>query len=161
MAFNPKPEVEIRILDPRLRTWGLPTYQSDHAAAIDLRACLDAPLTLQPQAQAVLIDSGIALHMANPHMAAMILPRSGMGHKKGLVLGNATGLIDADYTAEIRISVWNRTPAEGGAPIIIEPGERIAQMMFVPVLRPTLGEVDNFSESSARGGGGFGSTGSL
>ena len=159
MAIDPAPAVEIRILDERLKAWGLPRYHSDHAAAIDLRACLDRTLLLHPQAEAVLIDSGIALHMANPHMAAVILPRSGLGHKKGLVLGNATGLIDADYTAEIRISVWNRTPPDGGAPIIIEPGERIAQMMFVPVLRPALQEVDNFSASSARGGGGFGSTG--
>ncbi|MBM3387782.1 MAG: dUTP diphosphatase [Betaproteobacteria bacterium] len=149
--------IEIQILDTRLNTWGLPQYQSAMAAAIDLFACLDAPLQLAPQAPAVLVPSGIALHMNNAHVCAVILPRSGLGHKKGLVLGNSVGLIDADYTAQCFISVWNRNP--NGEAITIEPGERIAQMMFLPVVRPQFSVVEQFSSSSERGGGGFGSTG--
>lgn len=149
--------IEIQILDARLNAWGLPKYQSEMAAAIDLFACLDAPLQLAPQAPAVLVPSGIALHMNNAHLCAVILPRSGLGHKKGLVLGNSVGLIDADYTAQCFISVWNRNPS--GEAITIEPGERIAQMVFLPVVRPQFKVVDTFSQSSERGGGGFGSTG--
>lgn len=151
------PPVELKLLDPRLRNWGLPSYQSPMAAALDLRACLDAPLALQPGAPAELVRSGIALHMADPHLAAVILPRSGLGHRKGLVMGNAVGLIDADYTEEILISAWNRNPP-GTEPIVIRPGERIAQMLFVPVVRPALVEVAEFSRTSGRMGG-FGSTG--
>jgi dUTP pyrophosphatase len=152
------PNIEIKILDPRLNTWGLPKYQTPLAAAIDLFACIDAPMQIQPQAAAVLVPSGIALHMDSPALCAVILPRSGLGHKKGLVLGNSVGLIDADYTAQCFISVWNRNPP-GSDAITIEPGERIAQMMFLPVVRPQLNVVDEFSRSSERGGGGFGSTG--
>ena len=152
------PNIEIKILDPRLNAWGLPKYQTPLAAAIDLFACIDAPMQIQPQAAAVLIPSGIALHMDSPALCAVILPRSGLGHKKGLVLGNSVGLIDADYTAQCFISVWNRNPP-GSDAITIEPGERIAQMMFLPVVRPQLNVVDEFSRSSERGGGGFGSTG--
>lgn len=152
------PNIEIKILDPRLNTWGLPKYQTPLAAAIDLFACIDAPMQIQPQAAAVLVPSGIALHMDSPALCAVILPRSGLGHKKGLVLGNSVGLIDADYTAQCFISVWNRNPP-GSEAITIEPGERIAQMMFLPVVRPQLNVVDEFSRSSERGGGGFGSTG--
>lgn len=150
--------IEIQILDARLNEWGLPKYQTELAAAIDLFACLDAPLQLAPQAPAVLVPSGIALHMNNAHVCAVILPRSGLGHKKGLVLGNSVGLIDADYTAQCFISVWNRNPA-GSEAITIQPGERIAQMMFLPVVRPQFNVVETFSQSSERGGGGFGSTG--
>ena len=149
--------VELKVLDPRLRDWGLPAWQTPMAAAVDLHACLDAPLTLQPGAPAELVPSGLALHMADPHLAALILPRSGLGHRKGLVLGNAVGLIDADYTGEILISAWNRN-APGTAPLVIRPGERIAQMLFVPVVRPALVEVAEFTRGSARRGG-FGSTG--
>ena len=149
--------VELKVLDPRLRDWGLPDRQTPMAAALDLRACLDAPLLLHAGAPAELVRSGIALHMADPHLAAVILPRSGLGHRKGLVLGNAVGLIDADYTDEILVSAWNRNPP-GSAPIVIQPGERIAQMLFVPVVRPALVEVAAFSRDSARTGG-FGSTG--
>ena len=149
--------VELKVLDPRLRDWGLPAWQTPMAAAVDLHACLDAPLTLQPGAPAELVPSGLALHMADPHLAAVILPRSGLGHRKGLVMGNAVGLIDADYTDEILISAWNRNPP-GSAPILIQPGERIAQMLFVPVVRPALVEVTEFSRTSGRMGG-FGSTG--
>ena len=154
-----KPTIEIKVLDPRLHTWGLPNYQTALAAAIDLFACIDQPLTLQPQAAAVLIPSGMALHMNSPEFCAVILPRSGLGHKKGLVLGNSVGLIDADYTAQCFISVWNRNPASQAEPITIQPGERIAQMMFLPVVRPEFKVVSEFSSNSVRGGGGFGSTG--
>ena len=152
------PRVEIKILDARLTTWGLPRYQSDMAAAIDLHACLDAPLTIEAQSPAQLVSSGISLHLADPHLAAIVVPRSGLGHKKGLVLGNLQGVIDADYTGPVMISVWNRSAA-GTAPIIIEPGERIAQMLFVPVIRPTFAVVTGFTAASKRGSGGFGSTG--
>ena len=149
------PTIEIKLLDPRLNDWGLPSYQSAHAAAIDLHACLDAPLTIPPGAPPVLISAGFAVHIADPHVAALVLPRSGMGHKKGLVLGNLVGLIDPDYTGPIMVSAWNR----GTAPVSLSPGERFAQMMFVPVVRPLLTRVDAFSAMSARGEGGFGSTG--
>jgi dUTP pyrophosphatase len=151
-------QVEIKVLDERLKTWGLPRYQSEMAAAVDLHACLDTPLVIEAGAAAQLVPSGIALHMANPNLAAVILPRSGSGHKRGLVLGNLQGLIDADYIGPIMISVWNRN-AMGTAPIVIEPGERIAQMMFLPVVRVSFETVEEFSTESGRGDGGFGSTG--
>ena len=151
--------IEIKVLDPRLHEWGLPKYQTPLAAAIDLFACIQEPLQLQPQQAAVLIPSGIALHMDSLDFCAVILPRSGLGHKKGLVLGNSVGLIDADYTAQCFISVWNRNPADSNAIITIQPGERIAQMMFLPVVRPEFKVVEAFSSSSQRGSGGFGSTG--
>ncbi len=149
------PTIEIKLLDPRLRDWGLPRYQSDAAAAIDLHACLDAALTIAPGEPPTLISAGFAVHIADPHIAALVLPRSGMGHKKGLVLGNLVGLIDPDYTGPIMVSAWNR----GTAPVTLTPGERFAQMMFVPVIRPVLAEVAAFSQNSLRGAGGFGSTG--
>lgn len=153
-------ELEVKVLDERLRTWGLPRYQSDLAAGIDLIACLDAPVTVLPQAPAQLIPTGLALHMNSEAYFAVIVPRSGLGHKKGLVLGNGIGVIDADYMAQCYVSVWNRNPAgEGAEPIVIQPGDRIAQMLFLPVLRPRLVVVDEFSASSERGLGGFGSTG--
>jgi dUTP pyrophosphatase len=152
------PTVEIKVLDARLNDWGLPAYQSQMAAAIDLHACIDGPLTIEPGTPAQLVPAGFAVHLGNPYMAATIVPRSGLGHKKGLVLGNSIGVIDADYQGQIMVSVWNRN-APGSAPIVIEPGERIAQMMFVPVLRPVFTTVSEFSEDSARGAGGFGSTG--
>jgi len=111
------------------------------------------------EAPAQLVPTGIALHMNTPELCALILPRSGLGHKKGLVLGNSVGLIDADYTAQCFISAWNRNPKDGGEAITIQPGERIAQMMFVPVVRPQFAVVDEFSQASRRGEGGFGSTG--
>lgn len=154
-----KPCVEIKILDDRLRVWGLPKYQTTLAAAIDLMACLDAPLVLKPQASAVLIPTGLALHMDSAKLCSVILPRSGLGHKKGLVLGNSVGLIDADYTAQCFISAWNRNPAESGLDILIHPGDRIAQMLFLPVVRPEFLVVDEFTAASERGEGGFGSTG--
>jgi dUTP pyrophosphatase len=151
--------IEIKVLDKRLHEWGLPKYQTPLAAAIDLFACIDQPLQLQPQEATVLIPSGIALHMDSLDFCAVILPRSGLGHKKGLVLGNSVGLIDADYTAQCFISAWNRNPASSNQVITIQPGERIAQMMFLPVVRPEFKVVEEFSTTSQRGGGGFGSTG--
>ena len=156
--FDPTPSVAVKILDPRLLDWGLPAYQSAMAAAIDLHACIDAPLALAPLSPAHLIPSGIAIHMADPHMAALIVPRSGLGHKKGLVVGNLVGVIDADYMGPIMVSAWNRSAA-GTDPIVIAPGDRIAQLIFVPILRPTLEVVDDFAQATARGEGGFGSTG--
>ncbi|MDX1496701.1 MAG: dUTP diphosphatase [Salinisphaeraceae bacterium] len=151
--------VEIKIIDSRLREWGLPAYQSQMAAGIDLYACLDEEMLLQPQAAAVLIPTGMAMHMASDDICALILPRSGLGHKKGLVLGNSVGLIDADYTDQCFISAWNRNPVGmPDAEIVIHPGDRIAQMMFVPVVRPGFQVVEEFSLQSERQGG-FGSTG--
>ena len=151
-------EVELKVLDPRLNEWGLPTYQSALAAAIDLHACLDAPAVLHPGAAPMLISSGIAVHIGNPALAGLVLPRSGLGHRKGLVLGNLVGLIDADYSGPILVSAWNRNVS--GEPIVLQPGERFAQLMFVPVVRAAFRVVEAFSVSSVRGAGGFGSTGS-
>jgi len=151
------PQFEIKVLDDRIYDWGLPAYQTDLSAGIDLFACVEAPVELQPQAAAVLIPSGIAIQMNHPNIAAFLLARSGLGHKKGLVLGQGVGTIDADYTNQIFISAWLRT-APGGDPIIIMPGDRIAQLVFVPILRPTFEVVETFSASTNRGGG-FGSTG--
>ena len=158
MSLNVTPRIEIKILDPRLNAWGLPRYQSAMAAAVDLHACIDVALEIPPGTPAVLVSSGIALHLADPHLAAIVVPRSGLGHKKGLVMGNLQGVIDADYTGPIMISVWNRSGLDT-APVVIEPGERIAQMMFVPIVRPVFEVVAEFSTGSTRGGGGFGSTG--
>jgi dUTP pyrophosphatase len=158
MSTHATPTMEITILDARLRTWGLPRYQSDGAAAIDLHACLDAPAVLAPGAAPVLISAGFAVHIADPSIAALVLPRSGLGHRRGLVLGNLVGLIDPDYTGPILVSAWNRSPP-GSEPIVLNAGERFAQMLFVPILRPALRIVDSFSVETARGPGGFGSTG--
>ena len=152
------PEIELKILDDRLHDWGLPAYQTAMSAGIDLHACIKDPVTLSPQASAVLIPSGIAVLMNDPHMVAFVLARSGLGHKKGLVLGQAVGTIDADYANEIFISAWLRTPP-GSEPLTIQPGDRIAQLVFMPILRPRFEVVDEFSTSTKRGLGGFGSTG--
>ncbi len=149
--------VELVVLDARLHEWGLPRYQTGMAAAVDLHACLPAPLDLPPGAAPVLVPAGFAIHMADPRMAALVLPRSGLGHK-GLVLGNLVGLIDPDYTGPVTVSAWNRSPP-GTAPITLLPGERFAQLLFVPTLRPALALVDAFTAPSARGAGGWGSTG--
>jgi dUTP pyrophosphatase len=150
--------VELKVLDGRLREWGLPRYQTSMAAAIDLHACIDTPLQLHPGVQPALISSGLAVHLRDPNMAALVLPRSGLGHRKGLVLGNLVGLIDADYTGPVLVSAWNRS-SPGQDPIVIAPGERFAQMVFVPILRPEFCVVEEFSSPSERGAGGFGSTG--
>lgn len=158
MTPDPRPTLELRIVDPRLHEWGLPAYQTDLSAGIDLHACIDAPMAIEAQAPATLIPSGIAVLMNDPHMVAFLLARSGLGHKKGLVLGQAVGTIDADYANQIFISTWNRNPP-GSDPIIIEPGDRIAQLVFLPILRPSFAVVDEFSTTTQRGLGGFGSTG--
>lgn len=160
-------KVAVKILDERIHDWGLPRYESDGAAAIDLRACIDEPMEIKAGDPAVLISSGIALGMGSPEIAAIIAPRSGRGHKEGLVLGNGIGLIDSDYTGAVLLSTFNRNPP-GGKSIRIEPGERIAQLRFVPVIRPTLEVVDEFETETARGAGGlhgqgvrYGRTGSV
>lgn len=152
------PTIELRILDPRLETWGPPRYRTDMAAAVDLHACVDEPIAIPAAAAPVLIPVGFALSIADPHVAAVILPRSGLGHGSGLVLGNLVGLIDADYQGPVMVSAWNRLPA-GSGPVRIAPGDRIAQMAFVPVVRPTFRVVAEFTAATARGAGGFGSTG--
>ncbi len=150
--------IELKILDDRLKHWGVPRYQSEGAAAVDLHACLDGPLLILPGSAPVLVPAGFGLHIGDPSIAALVLPRSGLGHKKGLVLGNLVGLIDADYTGPIMVSAWNRSP-HGAEPVVLQPGERFAQLMFVPVLRPSFALVEEFSARSGRGAGGFGSTG--
>ena len=145
----------MRVLDARLHDWGLPAYQTAGAAAVDLHACVDTPVVLLPGEAAVLIPAGFAMHIAEPGMAALILPRSGLGHRKGLVLGNTAGLIDSDYTGPILVSAWNR----GTDAVTVQPGERFAQMVFVPVIRANLMVAEAFTGASARGSGGFGSTG--
>lgn len=156
--MNESPAVEVKVLDTRLHQWGLPHYQSELAAAIDLHACVESPVRLAPADAPALISAGIAIRIGDPNLAALVLPRSGLGHKKGLVLGNLVGLIDPDYLGPIMISAWNRSAA-GSEPIVINPGERIAQMMFVPIVRPALKTVAEFSAQTGRGAGGFGSTG--
>ena len=158
MANEVNPRIEIKVLDRRLHDWGLPKYQSAMAAAIDLHACIDAAISIAAGAPALLISSGIAIHLADPQLAAIVVPRSGLGHKQGLVMGNLMGVVDADYTGPVMISVWNRS-ALGTQPVVIEPGERIAQMLFVPIVRPVFEVVEQFAKASERGSGGFGSTG--
>lgn len=146
--------LQIRILDARLgREFPLPAYATAGSAGMDLRACLDAPLALAP-GRAELIPTGLAIHLADPGLAAVILPRSGLGHKHGVVLGNLVGLIDSDYQGQLLVSCWNR----GQEMFIIQPGERIAQLVVVPVVQVALEVVERFDES-ARGVGGFGHSG--
>jgi dUTP pyrophosphatase len=144
--------IDVKLLDERLKSHP-PAYASEGAAGLDLRACLNAPLTLHP-GETTLVPSGLAIHLADTGLAAMVLPRSGLGHKHGIVLGNLVGLIDSDYQGQIFVSVWNR----GRASFTIQPMERIAQLVVVPALQVGLNVVDEFPESE-RGGAGFGSTG--
>ncbi|HAC32989.1 MAG TPA: dUTP diphosphatase [Gammaproteobacteria bacterium] len=147
--------IELKILDPRLGSdYPLPNYATEGAAGIDLRAMVDEPVALAP-GETQLIGTGIAIHIGDPGVAAMLLPRSGLGHKHGIVLGNLVGLIDSDYQGEVMVSCWNR----GSDRFQIEPGERLAQMVFVPVLQASFNVVDEFSPT-IRGAGGFGHTGS-
>lgn len=149
-----RPKVPLRILDERLgRDFPLPAYATPGSAGVDLRACVDAPLTVAPGATE-LIPTGIAMHLEDPGLAATILPRSGLGHKHGIVLGNLVGLIDSDYQGEILVSCWNR----GAEPFDIEPGLRLAQLVIVPVVQVEFEVVPGFS-TSERGAGGFGHTG--
>jgi len=150
--------MQIKVLDPRVSDWGLPRFQTAGAAGVDLFACVDGVLLVQAQEAAVLVRSGIAISFGDLSVAGLVLPRSGLGHRKGLVLGNTIGLIDPDYSGEILISVWNRSPL-GSAPIEIRAGERIGQLVFVPVVRPSFEVVEDFSDQTTRGAGGFGSTG--
>ena len=146
--------LEVKVLDPRYGAqWPLPAYATSASAAIDLRAALDATLRLAP-GDAALVPSGLAIHIKDPRLCALVLPRSGLGHKHGIVLGNGTGLIDADYQGPLLISTWNRGTAE----FAIEPGDRIAQLLLLPIVRADLQVVDTF-EHSERGSGGFGHTG--
>ena len=147
-------DIELKILDPKIgSTYPLPAYATDGSAGLDLRACLDAPLVLAP-GQTELIQTGLAMHIKDPQLAATILPRSGLGHKHGIVLGNLVGLIDSDYQGPLMVSCWNR----GKAPYTVEPGERIAQLVIVPVLKAQFNIVSEF-EMTQRGEGGFGSSG--
>jgi dUTP pyrophosphatase len=154
-------KIELKILDPRLPGWGFPHWGSELSAGLDLHACIEAPLWIEPQAPAVLISSGIAFRIGEPEWCGLVLPRSGLGHRAGLVLGNAVGLIDADYEGTCLISVWNRNPAASGSDprIGINPGDRIAQLVFTRITRPEFEIVGEFSQSGARQQGGFGSTG--
>ena len=144
--------LDVRILDEKIRTQ-MPAYATDGAAGLDLRACLDTALTLEP-GDTHLVPTGLAIHLDDPGLAAVIIPRSGLGHKHGIVLGNLVGLIDSDYQGQLMVSCWNR----GREPFTIEPLERIAQLVVVPVVQVRLNVVESFEES-ARGAGGFGSTG--
>src|SRR5579863_5394109 len=147
-------QVALKILDPRLSGWGFPHYGSDLAAGLDLHACIDEPLVLRPQAPAVLISAGIAFSIGDPGWCALVLPRSGLGHREGLVLGNAVGVIDADYEGMCLISAWNRNPARVGdddaSGILIRPGDRIAQLVFTRIARPEFTIVAAFSEPGGR-----------
>lgn len=145
-------QIDVRVLDERVRAQ-LPQYATPGSAGLDLRACIDAPVSLAPGA-AELIPTGIAIHLADPGLAAVILPRSGLGHKHGIVLGNLVGLIDSDYQGQIYVSTWNR----GHAPFTIAPMERLAQLVVLPVVQVGFNLVDDFA-ASARGAAGFGSTG--
>ena len=145
--------IDVKVLDPRI-AGQLPAYATPGSAGLDLRACLDAPLTLAPNAWQ-LVPTGLAIHLADPGYAAMILPRSGLGHKHGIVLGNLVGLIDSDYQGQLMVSAWNRS----GVAFTIEPMERIAQMVIVPVVQAQFRLVAEFGQASERGAGGYGSTG--
>ena len=145
--------IDVKVLDTRI-AGQLPAYATPGSAGLDLRACLDAPLTLAPNAWQ-LVPTGLAIHLADPGYAAMILPRSGLGHKHGIVLGNLVGLIDSDYQGQLMVSAWNRSEV----PFTIEPMERIAQMVIVPVVQAQFRLVAEFGQASERGAGGYGSTG--
>jgi len=144
--------IDLKVLDARMAEQ-LPAYATPGSAGLDLRACLDAPLVLEP-GQTSLIPTGLAIHVADPGLAAIILPRSGLGHKHGIVLGNLVGLIDSDYQGQLMVSCWNR----GAATFTVQPMERIAQLVIVPVVQATFRQVQEFGESD-RGASGFGSTG--
>jgi dUTP pyrophosphatase len=152
-------KIELKILDPRLRGWGFPSRGSPLAAGLDLHACIDAPLVLQPQAPAILISTGIAFRIGNAEWCALLMPRSGLGHKRGLVLGNTVGVIDADYEGPCLISAWNRNPVQSGEAIEIRPGDRIAQLVVTRIALPEFAIVSSFSERGTRQATGFGSTG--
>ena len=147
------PTVDLKILDERVRAQ-LPAYATPGSAGLDLRACLDAAVTIEP-GQTVLLPTGLALHLADPGLAALILPRSGLGHKHGIVLGNLVGLIDSDYQGQLMVSAWNRSDTA----FTLQPMERLAQLVIVPVVQAQFKLVTEFAAPSARGEGGYGSTG--
>ena len=154
MSGSPLRPLKVRILDARIgAAFPLPAYATSGSAGLDLRACLDGPVALEP-GRAQLIPTGLAIHIEDPGLAAVILPRSGLGHKHGIVLGNLVGLIDSDYQGQLMVSCWNR----GQEPFTIQPGERIAQLVVVPVVQVALEVVEDFTDS-ARGAGGFGHSG--
>ena len=154
MSHKNRKAVQLKIIDPRLGdSIALPEHATDGSAGMDLRACVDEPTVIQPQ-QTILIPTGFAMHIADPSLAAVILPRSGMGHKHGLVLGNLVGLIDSDYQGQVFVSCWNRSDTA----FQIDPGMRIAQLVFVPIVQAQFDVVDSF-DLSERGAGGFGHTG--
>lgn len=147
-------QIDLKILDPRVgKEFPLPAYATEGSAGLDLRAILDAPVTLEP-GQTELLPTGLAIHIADPSLAATILPRSGLGHQHGIVLGNLVGLIDSDYQGQLMVSCWNR----GNTTFTIEPGERIAQLVFVPVVQASFNIVEDF-DATERGEGGFGHSG--
>jgi dUTP pyrophosphatase len=146
-------KILVKILNEKVKNWNLPQYQTEKSAGLDLRACIEHDLTLEPGAT-LLIPTGLSVFLNDPYAAAVILPRSGLGHNKGLILGNTIGLIDADYQGELKISCWNRSQC----PLTIEPGMRIAQLVIIPIIRAEWELTDSF-ENSNRGAGGFGSTG--
>ncbi|WP_227431170.1 dUTP diphosphatase [Psychrobacter sp. I-STPA6b] len=149
--------VQVKILNPKIGThpdFPMPTRATDGSAGIDLRACIDEPLAIKA-GETHLIKTGLAIYIADPNFAGLILPRSGLGHKHGIVLGNLVGLIDADYQGELMVSIWNRSDTD----FILQPAERMAQYMVVPIARPEFDIVDEFSDISARGAGGFGHSG--
>ncbi|MBB4843927.1 dUTP pyrophosphatase [Paucibacter oligotrophus] len=145
--------VDLKVLDARMAEQ-IPSYATPGSAGLDLRACLDAPVTLEP-GQTFLVPTGLAIHINDPGLAAIILPRSGLGHKHGIVLGNLVGLIDSDYQGQLMVSCWNR----GQTAFVIQPLERIAQLVLVPVVQAAFRRVEDFADASQRGEGGFGSTG--
>lgn len=149
--------VQVKILNPKIGTnpnFPMPTRATDGSAGIDLRACIDEPITIKA-GETQLIGTGMAIYIADPNYAGIILPRSGLGHKHGIVLGNLVGLIDADYQGELMVSIWNRSETD----FVLNPAERMAQYMVVPVMRPEFEIVEEFNELSARGAGGFGHSG--
>lgn len=153
--FSNSTAIQLKILDPRLGSeFPLPAYATPDSAGLDLRACLQEPLIVEP-GMTQLLPTGLAIYIANPTMAAVILPRSGLGHKHGIVLGNLVGLIDADYQGELKVSCWNR----GLTAYTVQPGERIAQLVFLPIVRAHFTRVDEF-QATERGAGGFGHSGS-
>lgn len=153
-SANDTASIQLKILDARIgNEYPLPRYETSDAAGLDLRACVTEPLTIQP-GETQLIPTGISIYIANPHIAAVILPRSGLGHKHGLVLGNLVGLIDADYQGPLMVSCWNR----GQAAYTVQPGDRIAQLVFLPIVRAEFNLVNEFAVTE-RGAGGFGSSG--